>query len=273
VRRRAGSRPGRRGSSISDYRDGNGRPGYFQLRLCVYDRAGQSCGAVTPWCGAACTRAAAASTVHAASAEARAPRPTAGPAASVRGPGRRRAGSANDEDRAVHVPDNPLRRAPINRCLMPVRPCVAMTMRSTSRSLATRMISSAGSPCVTTVACGTSTSGPSCGARAAAPRGCPARFVRATPGSGPRPDNSAHRADWGHDRLDDVAHENFGSMVRGESEGMRDAWSPAVEKSVVTRMRLSALASPLPPSHSPARGAPVRPAALLLLLHCPGRST
>ena len=32
------------GSSISDYRDGNGRPGYFQLRLCVYDRAGQSCG-------------------------------------------------------------------------------------------------------------------------------------------------------------------------------------------------------------------------------------
>ena len=31
------------GSSISDYRDGNGRPGYFQLRLRVYDRAGLPC--------------------------------------------------------------------------------------------------------------------------------------------------------------------------------------------------------------------------------------
>jgi formamidopyrimidine-DNA glycosylase len=31
------------GSSISDYRDGSGRPGYFQLRLRVYDRAGQPC--------------------------------------------------------------------------------------------------------------------------------------------------------------------------------------------------------------------------------------
>jgi formamidopyrimidine-DNA glycosylase len=31
------------GSSISDYRDGSGRPGYFQLRLKVYDRAGQPC--------------------------------------------------------------------------------------------------------------------------------------------------------------------------------------------------------------------------------------
>ena len=31
------------GSSISDYRDSDGRPGYFQLRLKVYDRAGESC--------------------------------------------------------------------------------------------------------------------------------------------------------------------------------------------------------------------------------------
>ncbi len=31
------------GSSISDYRDGDGRPGYFQLRLRVYDRAGKPC--------------------------------------------------------------------------------------------------------------------------------------------------------------------------------------------------------------------------------------
>ena len=31
------------GSSISDYRDGSGRPGYFQQRLRVYDRAGQPC--------------------------------------------------------------------------------------------------------------------------------------------------------------------------------------------------------------------------------------
>jgi formamidopyrimidine-DNA glycosylase len=31
------------GSSISDYRDGSGRPGYFQLRLRVYDRAGRPC--------------------------------------------------------------------------------------------------------------------------------------------------------------------------------------------------------------------------------------
>jgi len=31
------------GSSIADYRDGNGRPGYFQLRLQAYDRAGKPC--------------------------------------------------------------------------------------------------------------------------------------------------------------------------------------------------------------------------------------
>ncbi len=31
------------GSSISDYRDGSGQPGYFQLRLQVYDRTGQRC--------------------------------------------------------------------------------------------------------------------------------------------------------------------------------------------------------------------------------------
>jgi formamidopyrimidine-DNA glycosylase len=31
------------GSSISDYRDSDGNPGYFQLRLRVYDRAGQPC--------------------------------------------------------------------------------------------------------------------------------------------------------------------------------------------------------------------------------------
>jgi len=31
------------GSSISDYRDSKGRTGYFQLRLRVYDRAGQPC--------------------------------------------------------------------------------------------------------------------------------------------------------------------------------------------------------------------------------------
>jgi formamidopyrimidine-DNA glycosylase len=31
------------GSSISDYRDGAGRPGYFQLRLQVYERAGEPC--------------------------------------------------------------------------------------------------------------------------------------------------------------------------------------------------------------------------------------
>lgn len=31
------------GSSISDYRDGTGKPGYFQLRLRVYDRAGKPC--------------------------------------------------------------------------------------------------------------------------------------------------------------------------------------------------------------------------------------
>ena len=31
------------GSSISDYRDGEGRPGYFQLRLGVYGRNGQPC--------------------------------------------------------------------------------------------------------------------------------------------------------------------------------------------------------------------------------------
>lgn len=31
------------GSSISDYRDSNGRTGYFQLTLAVYDRSGQPC--------------------------------------------------------------------------------------------------------------------------------------------------------------------------------------------------------------------------------------
>ena len=41
------------GSSISDYRDGDGRPGYFQLRLTVYDRAGQPC----PQCGKSVRRA------------------------------------------------------------------------------------------------------------------------------------------------------------------------------------------------------------------------
>ena len=40
------------GSSISDYRDGNGRPGYFQLRLRVYDRKGEPCSL----CGAAIRR-------------------------------------------------------------------------------------------------------------------------------------------------------------------------------------------------------------------------
>jgi len=40
------------GSSISDYRDGRGRPGYFQLRLRVYDRAGEPC----PTCDTAVTR-------------------------------------------------------------------------------------------------------------------------------------------------------------------------------------------------------------------------
>jgi len=35
------------GSSISDYRDAAGRPGYFQLQLNVYDRAGAPC----PRCG------------------------------------------------------------------------------------------------------------------------------------------------------------------------------------------------------------------------------
>ena len=35
----------RGGSSISDYRDGLGRPGWFQLRHRVYDRAGRPCGA------------------------------------------------------------------------------------------------------------------------------------------------------------------------------------------------------------------------------------
>lgn len=32
------------GSSISDYRDANGTPGYFQIHHAVYDRAGQPCG-------------------------------------------------------------------------------------------------------------------------------------------------------------------------------------------------------------------------------------
>ncbi|GIW45649.1 MAG: formamidopyrimidine-DNA glycosylase [Candidatus Binatia bacterium] len=31
------------GSSIADFRDSNGRPGYFQLRFRVYDRAGEPC--------------------------------------------------------------------------------------------------------------------------------------------------------------------------------------------------------------------------------------
>lgn len=31
------------GSSISDFRDGDGKPGYFQLHFRVYDRAGQPC--------------------------------------------------------------------------------------------------------------------------------------------------------------------------------------------------------------------------------------
>lgn len=31
------------GSSISDFRDGNGRSGYFQLELAAYDRAGEPC--------------------------------------------------------------------------------------------------------------------------------------------------------------------------------------------------------------------------------------
>ncbi|MDX2167022.1 MAG: bifunctional DNA-formamidopyrimidine glycosylase/DNA-(apurinic or apyrimidinic site) lyase [Deltaproteobacteria bacterium] len=31
------------GSSISDYRDGNGNPGYFQIHHAVYDRDGQAC--------------------------------------------------------------------------------------------------------------------------------------------------------------------------------------------------------------------------------------
>jgi formamidopyrimidine-DNA glycosylase len=31
------------GSSISDYRDGTGRPGYFQLQLTVYERADDPC--------------------------------------------------------------------------------------------------------------------------------------------------------------------------------------------------------------------------------------
>jgi formamidopyrimidine-DNA glycosylase len=31
------------GSSISDYRDANGQPGYFQIHHAVYDRAGQPC--------------------------------------------------------------------------------------------------------------------------------------------------------------------------------------------------------------------------------------
>lgn len=31
------------GSSISDYRDGDGKPGYFQLQAAVYDREGKEC--------------------------------------------------------------------------------------------------------------------------------------------------------------------------------------------------------------------------------------
>jgi formamidopyrimidine-DNA glycosylase len=41
------------GSSISDYRDASGRPGYFHLRLSVYDRAGAPC----PRCRTAVRRA------------------------------------------------------------------------------------------------------------------------------------------------------------------------------------------------------------------------
>lgn len=44
------------GSSISDYRNGRGEPGYFQLRLKVYNRAGEPC----PSCSAPVKR-----TVHA----------------------------------------------------------------------------------------------------------------------------------------------------------------------------------------------------------------
>jgi formamidopyrimidine-DNA glycosylase len=40
------------GSSISDYRDAGGRPGYFQLHLTVYDRAGAPC----PRCATAIKR-------------------------------------------------------------------------------------------------------------------------------------------------------------------------------------------------------------------------
>jgi formamidopyrimidine-DNA glycosylase len=40
------------GSSISDYRDGNGNPGYFQIHHAVYDRDGQPCGR----CGTAIKR-------------------------------------------------------------------------------------------------------------------------------------------------------------------------------------------------------------------------
>ena len=31
------------GSSISDYRDANGQPGFFQMHHAVYDRAGEAC--------------------------------------------------------------------------------------------------------------------------------------------------------------------------------------------------------------------------------------
>lgn len=40
------------GSSISDYRDANGKPGFFQMRHAVYDRAGEPCRA----CGCAIKR-------------------------------------------------------------------------------------------------------------------------------------------------------------------------------------------------------------------------
>jgi formamidopyrimidine-DNA glycosylase len=40
------------GSSISDYRDADGREGYFQIHHAVYDRAGKPC----PGCGAAIRR-------------------------------------------------------------------------------------------------------------------------------------------------------------------------------------------------------------------------
>lgn len=37
------------GSTLRDYRDGNGSPGQFQNQLCVYGKAGQSCGRCATW--------------------------------------------------------------------------------------------------------------------------------------------------------------------------------------------------------------------------------